>query len=321
VPSSVLSKVLFDLESKHARIEIKDNPDGTMSVTGIGPVRLLMNYQKEIVALTHGKGKYSCVPDGYYPCEDADTIIIERGYDSETDFRNPTGSVFCAQGSGYVVPWDEVEEHLHIPIEKENTSQSYHQVRYTVKEEELKRVFNMAGGQNKKAEPKIKLRAKPKPKAEISVTKVELTEKLPDCLIVDGYNMIYAWENLKDIARTDIESARDQLIDLLTNYQGYRNCRVIIVFDGYRVKNNPGETIRKGDTQIIYTRQGQTADSYIEKSIHDLKKSFNVIVVTSDALIQNSALAQGASRMSARELENRVKKVNSTALAYLNNKM
>ena len=319
VPSSVLSKVLFDLESKHARIEIKDNPDGTMTVTGIGPVRLLMNYQKEIVALTHGKGKYSCVPDGYYPCEDAEQIILERGYDSEMDFRNPTGSVFCAQGSGYVVPWDEVEEHLHIPIEKESTSQSYHQVRYTVKEEELKRVFNMAGGQNKKAEPKVKLRTTPKPKTEISAAKVEISEKLPDCLIVDGYNMIYAWENLKDTARTDIESARDQLIDLLTNYQGYRNCRIIIVFDGYRVKNNPGETIKKGDTQIIYTRQGQTADSYIEKSIHDLRKSFHVTVVTSDALIQNSALAQGASRMSARELENRVKKVNSTALSYLKN--
>ncbi len=317
VPSSVLSKVLFDLENKHARIEIKDNPDGTMTVTGIGPVRLMMNYQKEIVALTHGKGKYSCVPDGYYPCEDAQDIILERGYDSETDFRNPTGSVFCAQGSGYVVPWNEVEEHLHIPIQKDESSQGYRQVRYTVKEEELKRVVNMAGGQNKNTGPKIKLRTKQKPRTEIKIDKVELAPKLPDCLIVDGYNMIYAWDDLKDLIKTDVESARYQLIDMLSNYQGYRNCRLIVVFDGYRVKNNPGETMQRGDTHIVYTRQGQTADSYIEKSIHELKGTYHVIVATSDALIQNSALAQGASRMSARELENRVKKVNSTALEYI----
>ena len=180
---------------------------------------------------------------------------MERGYDSETDFRNPTGSVFCAQGSGYVVPWDEVEEHLHIPILKNESSQGYRQVRYTVKEEELKRVVNMAGGQNKKAESKVKLRTKQKPRTDIKVDKVELAPKLPDCLIVDGYNMIYAWDDLKDLIKTDVESARDQLVDMLSNYQGYRNCRLIVVFDGYRVKNNPGETIRKGDTHIIFTRQ------------------------------------------------------------------
>ena len=320
LPSSHLSKALYDLENKHAQVEIEDLLNGNMLIKGKGPVRLFMNYQNELISYTKGQGNFSCELDGYYPCEDADEIIEEIGYDSESDFRNPTGSVFCAHGSGFYVPYNEVEEYMHIQPKNENTS-SYRTSKYTISEEESKRVFDMISGRNvnekKRAQPPKK---KKKEVVEIQNQTVTIQEKLPDCLIIDGYNQIFGWDSLQDLARKDYNAARDQLIDLVINYQGYKNCKVILVFDAYRVKNSTSRSSKYGDTQVVYTSYGQTADSYIEKLVHDLKGKYNLIVASSDGLIQNSILAQGAMRMSARELESKVTNTNSLAFSHLKDK-
>ena len=313
--SDQLSKALYDLEMKHAKVSIEDNMDGTMTITGKGPVRLMMNYQNDVVAYTKGKGIYSCQLEGYYPCEDADEIIARIGYDSESDFRNPTGSVFCTHGSGFYVPYDEVEDYMHIKP-REVSEASYRSVKYTIKEEEVQRVFGMVSGRNQN-EKKHVPQKKQKKKQDISYERVVVEKKLPECLIVDGYNQIYGWNSLKDLAREDYNAARDQLIDALQNYQGYKNIKVIIVFDAYRVKDSSSRNSKYGDTEVIFTRYGQTADSYIEKAVHDLKKKYNLTVASSDGLIQNTILAAGAKRMSSRELEQRVRGVNNAAFNAL----
>lgn len=308
-----LSKALYDLETRQAKVSIEDNGDGKVILNGRGPVRYLMNYHKDVIALTRGKGIYSCELDGYDECKDANSIIESIGYDSEQDFKNPTGSVFCTHGSGFYVPYDEVENYMHIKPKVENTS-SYSSSKYNIKEEEVQRVFNMISGQNQN---KKKQYQKKKKKEDLSYQRVEIEKKLPECLIVDGYNQIYGWDSLKFYASKDIAYARDELIQLLVNYQGYKNIKVILIFDAYRIKDGQFRNSKYGDTQVIYTNYGQTADSYIEKLVHDLKGKYNLTVASSDGLIQNSILASGAKRMSARELEMRVRNVNKEAFKAL----
>lgn len=307
-----VSKALFDLEQKHCTFKIEEDLNQLVHILGNGPVRLLMDYQQDIISYTKGKGKFICSIDTYKPCIDQDKIIEEIHYDSEADLENPTGSIFCEHGAGYYVPWNEVKDHMHIQIKQENTS-SYQSVRYKVNDEEVKRIFNTLGGKNKKEEkqPKKKI------KTDLNLSKVQVSEKKPECLLIDGYNMIYAWNDLKDIANQNIELARDELISLISNYQGYKRIKVILVFDGYRVKGNPGSNFHTGDLDIVYTRYNQTADSYIEKAVHDYKKQYELSVATSDGLIQNAILANGAKRISARELELSVKNVNKRAFAHL----
>ena len=308
-----LSKALYDLETRQAQVSIEDTNDGKVILHGRGPVRHLMNYHKDVIALTRGKGIYSCHLDGYDECKDADSIITSIGYDSEQDFKNPTGSVFCTHGSGFYVPYDEVENYMHIKPKVENTS-SYSSSKYNIKEEEVQRVFNMISGQNQN---KKKQYQKKKKKEDLSYQRVEIEKKLPECLIVDGYNQIYGWDSLKFYASKDIAYDRDELIQLLVNYQGYKNIKLILVFDAYRVKDGSCRNSKYGDTQVIYTNYGQTADSYIEKLVHDLKGKYSLTVASSDGLIQNSILASGAKRMSARELEMRVRNVNKEAFKEL----
>ena len=315
VPTESLSKTLFDLETKQAKVEIQDNLDQTMTIKGTGPVRHLINYQNDIIAYTHGKGKFSCQLDGYEVCQDAEAIIDEIGYDSELDTFNPTGSVFCAHGSGYTVPYNEVEDYMHILPRTENTS-NYRSVKYNISEEEIKRVFDMSSGRNKN-EKKLPVKKKPKVQQTLEPEKVKIKPIKPTCLIVDGYNMIYDWSDLQKLIREDIEMARDQLIHYLVNYTGYKNWKLLLVFDAYRIKSNTSRNYSKGNTTIVYTRYNQTADSYIEKIVPELKKEYQIIVATSDGLIQNSILAQGATRISARELENKVKNINAIAMKDL----
>lgn len=312
LPQVSLSKALYDLDQKQASVQIEEKEDSIV-IKGKGPVRLMANYQAEVVAFTKGQGKYSCHLDGYYPCKDAETIIEKRHYDPEKDRRNPTGSVFCTHGSGFYVPYDEVENYMHIQPKNESSS-SYHRVRYTISEEEAKRVFNMTSGQNKNEK---KMDKRPKKKIDLNHENINITPLQETCLIVDGYNQIFGWESLKDLARQDYNTARDRLIDILVNYQAYKGYKMILVFDAYRVKERSQRDIQKENTTIVYTKYGQTADSYIEKLVHDLKKKYRLIVASNDGLIQNSIFAQGAQRMSSRELELSALRVNQDAMKYV----
>lgn len=310
IENAYVSKALFDLENKHCTFSIEQDTSNLVHIHGSGPIRLLMNYQKDVLAYTKGKGQFQCVFDAYKECVDQEEIINQIRYDSEADLENPTGSIFCEHGAGYFVAWDEVKKHMHISIKQESSS-NYSARKYTVSEEEVKRIFNSLGGNNKQKEKDFKKKSK----VDLNLNSVSISHKKPDCLIVDGYNMIFAWNNLKSIS--NIESARDALMDQLSNYQGYKKIKLILVFDGYRVKNSVGSNSQYAGLEVVYTKYNQTADRYIEKLVHELKGKYDLSVASSDGLIQNAIFANGAKRMSARELEIAVKNVNKRALSYL----
>ena len=300
VPSGSLSRALFDLETKQAQFEVTEAGDEEAVITGKGPLRLLNEYQNDVTAYSRGKGRFIMRPEGYEETPAQDEIVSEIGYDPDMDYSRPAGSVFCAHGSGFYVPWDKADEYMHIQFRAPSATSYTHPVRYRVSEEEMQKVFEMTSGRNRneskhytpKKKPSDEKPAKPKPQVH-----------LPVCMIVDGYNMIYGWEDLKELSRQDLYAAREKLIDRLSDYMGYTGYKMLVVFDGYKVRDNIGTEIRRGNMTIVYTRADLTADAYIEKAAHELKKEYRMIVATSDALIQNAVFSQGASRMSARELE------------------
>ena len=228
-----------------------------------------MNYQNEVVSYTKGKGRFQASLKGYFPTSQQDEIVASFDYHPENDLKNPSDSVFCANGSGFSVPWDKADEYMHIQP-KEESSVSYQNVRYKVSNEDLSYIDSLTAGKNRNLE------------------KME------------------AWDSLKEIAYEDIGLARDQLITYLYNYLPYLEHDIWVVFDGYQVKGNIGTTLHKKGLTIIYTKADQTADAYLEKSAYDLKNRYRVTYATSDALIQNAVFSQGALRMSAKELESRL---------------
>ena len=304
VPRDYMSKALFDLEKRECSdTDVKDEGKETVLITGIGPVRNLMNYQNDVVSYTKGRGKFHTSKTEYYPSPEQDKLVEEASYNPDSDLRNPSGSVFCEHGSGFFIPWNEADEHMHIEIKENRNPERYINEKIKVEEKDLKNILESAGGNNRntKKEPPKKVEEKKEEKRKLEPMK-------PQCLLIDGYNMIFSWDDLKEIGRSDISTAREKLIDIIYNYQAYIKCKIVLVFDGYKVKDNPGSTFQKGSNMlVVYTRSGQSADSYIEKASNDLKKDYAISVVTSDGLIQNAALAHGALRISARELESRIR--------------
>ena len=301
--SSFVSKALYDFEQKKVEVSVENLEDGKVCITGKGPSRYLMNYGRDILSYTKGTGKYSYHSIGYYPAIDEEELLEGNVYRPENDVVNPVDSVFCTHGSATIVPWHEVEEYMHINLKDYSSRTSVTQPQKTkVDEDELKRVFDMTFGRNRKEE---KQKGK-KEKKELP-EKVIIEKQLPQCLLVDGYNMIFVWDELKEIANDNIEMARNRLIEMLHHYQSYTGNRLIVVFDGYKVKHQPDKEHKEGNFIIVFTRTNETADIYIEKKVHELKNQYRLMVATSDALIQNAIFSQGAMRMSARELENQIK--------------
>lgn len=306
LPASVLSRALYDLEMRKASVEISDQNDEEMVIQGRGPLRTLSNYQMEVNAYTRGMGKFSAANDGYDICLAQDEIVAKSGYDPETDLRNPTGSVFCAHGSGYYVPWDKADALMHVQPLKEHTG-SYRRVSaYKVHEDDLMNVLKTAGGRNVNESKRDTRKPKPKEEEEKKPKKPVMKKALPPCLIIDGYNIIYSWDEYHEMAQKDITTAREMLVDELLAYQAYTRQHMIIVFDGYRVQGNYGTRIRQNDVEIVYTRTDETADEYIERITRELKNTYEMTVASSDALVQNAIFAHGALRLSARELKSRI---------------
>lgn len=317
LPVNFLGKALYDLELKQAEVQVNENMNGSMTIHGNGPVRTMINYQKDVIAYTKGLGTYTFHMDGYRPSPDPDFLVEACEYDSETDRFHPTGSIFCTHGSGFYVPYDEVESYMHIQLKTETKNPEYQSTRSSISDEEVKRVFQMASGRNRNDK---KINRHPKKKLDLNEEPVRIQERKMNCLVVDGYNQIFEWEALRSLAHSNIGSARDRLIDLLSNYQGYTNYKVILVFDAYRNKDTGTRNTRNGNMDIIYTSYDQSADSYIERFVHDHKDDYHLMVATNDGLIQNSVLSHGAVRISSRELETRVLRVNEEALKILKEK-
>jgi ribosomal protection tetracycline resistance protein len=301
IPSASLSRALYDLEERKASVRVEEEDNGEMVVSGHGPVRTMINYQSEVTAYTKGLGRFSCTLKDYEPSRAQAELVEAADYDPESDLRNPCGSVFCAHGAGYYVPWDQADDLMHIQLKADGSeASSYKHERISVSNEDLQDILQSAGSNNRSAKESHRTRHEP------SAKKVKASPNLPGLLIVDGYNMIFSWDSLHHLGREDLSAARTKLLDILANYQAYTGIETIVVFDGYKVHDNIGTHIDKGKFHVIYTREEETADAWIEKAGYEYGKKYTLSVATSDALIQNAVFSQGALRVSARELEDRI---------------
>ncbi|MBD5133093.1 MAG: GTP-binding protein [Clostridiales bacterium] len=322
VPTVSVGRAMTDLQRMGADFQPPETAGEMSALTGSVPVSAVGGYWTEVAAYTGGRGRFSCAVEGYRPCHNGDEVIAERGYDLERDVMNPAGSVFCAHGAGFNVPWDEVREHMHLdsgwrPQEERSAGSEAAPARReppmsyesrAALDKELEAIFERAYGPVKphafRPAPKAGPAPKPKPWKGLKARDGD------DYLLVDGYNIIHAWDGLRKLAREDLDGARQRLIDRLRNYQGWKKCKVIVVFDAYKVKGNPGSVERAGEVYVVYTKEAETADMYIEKTTYALAKErreHRVRVATSDGLEQMIILGHGAVRMPAAELEFEVK--------------
>lgn len=365
VPSENVGRAMNDIQKMKGEFS-QPELQGEMSIiTGTAPVVLMQDYQREVISYTRGRGKIFCSLNGYEPCHNAEEIIAQRAYDSELDMDNPTGSVFCAHGAGFVVPWDEVPNYMHlasvIKAEKEREEElavlSYEEPKrenisgYQM-DKELEEIFNRTYGGTKKSTENQSRNMWRRQKNTDSVVKDEYTlsnvsmpsqslknanktgrentgykrqntkniEKREEYLLVDGYNIIFAWEDLSDLARVDLAAARGKLMDILSNYQGWKQMKLILVFDAYKVEGNIGSVSKYHNIYIVYTKEAETADQYIEKTVHEIGKKYHVTVATSDALEQMIIMGAGATRLSARNLREEIENANIEIRAEISEK-
>ncbi len=323
VPTGSVGRAMTDLQRMGAEVQPPQPGSGGLSVlTGSVPVSEAGGYWTQVAAYTGGRGRFSCAVEGYRPCHNAEEVVAASGYDPERDVDNPSASVFCAHGAGYNVPWDEVRAHMHLdsgwrPPDEASVRQAAPVRREAMSYEsraaldkELEAIFERAYGPVKQPHAFRPARRPDPPKAK--PWKGLKVRDGDDYLLVDGYNIIHAWDELRALAREDLDGARARLVDRLRNYQGWKRCRVIVVFDAYKVKGNPGSVERLGDLFVVYTKEAETADMYIEKTTYALAKErrdHRVRVATSDGLEQMIILGHGAVRMPAAELEFEVKQV------------
>lgn len=301
--------------------------DGDMSVlSGSAPVSELNGYQAEITSYTKGKGRLSCTVGGYRECHNAEEIIARIGYDCDSDLENTADSVFCAHGAGFNVRWNEVPEYMHLPsvLGAPPPNEEEHIVSYkraesfldrAAEDEELMKIFERTYGKINRDPRKAFHRVKKEPDKYKGVKLPIYTG--PEYLLVDGYNIIFAWDELKKIAEESLDAARGSLINILCNYQGYRQCELILVFDAYKVKGNHREIEKHCNITVVYTRESETADSYIERVTHELSKNHRVRVATSDGLEQLIILGSGAIRISADEFRHEVKNAENAIREYI----
>lgn len=320
LPSENVGRAMTDIERMHGTFGLPQTEADRTILTGTAPVSTMRDYQKEVHAYTRGNGTLQCTLKGYAPCHNTEEVLAATGYDSERDTLHPTGSVFCAHGAGFLVPWYEVKEYMHLPSimqEKPSDSSEEKQTAYRVPEEtdawidteEVDRIIAQSVSANKKQKtlPKKKL-----PEYYKSTSKPKKQEVREEYLLVDGYNVIFAWEDLKDLAQVSIDGAKGKLLDVLCDYQGMKKCNLIVVFDAYRVQGHKTEISTYHNIHVVFTKEAETADQYIEKFAHENGKKYNVTVATSDGLEQIIIRGQGCRLLSARELKDEIERTKKT---------
>lgn len=310
VPAEMVGRAMSDLRRMQGTFSGPEM-DGDMAILkGTAPVVTMRDYQTEVIAYTRGHGRIFVFLKGYEPCHNAEEVIKAIGYDSETDLDNPTGSVFCSHGAGFVVNWDEVENYMHTESQEKSRKTepvvSSYVMPEVIDEDELKEIFERTYGAIKKE--RYSYDTKKSVYADGAPTKHRPKKKddVEEYLLVDGYNVIFAWDDLHELSEVNIEGARGKLMDILCNYQGYKKNTVILVFDGYKVPGNMGEVVKYHNIYVVYTKEAETADQYIEKTVPEIAKKHRVSVATSDALEQMIIIGQGAHRISARDLREEI---------------
>ena len=344
IPAEMIGRAMADVQKMQGTFDAPEVEGETAILKGTAAVAQMRDYQKEVVSYTHGTGKLFCSLKGYAPCKNQDEVVQNIGYDPEADLENPTGSVFCAHGAGFVVPWDQVEAYMHLQsgvnMDELDSESWYEDVESAQnpgtavdnanisgnisgkngkfsysgsyeEEEELQAIFERTFGPMKRdrtafqkktvhsSTPATRYRAG-KPRQE-------------EYLLVDGYNIIFSWEELNELAKENIHAACDKLMDILSNYQGYRKCTLILVFDAYKVEGHVEEIIPYHNIYVVYTKEAETADQYIEKTVHRIGRQYQVTVATSDGLEQVIIMGQGAHRISAQGLKKEIEDTEKTA--------
>jgi len=313
LPEKMVGRAMTDIEKMHGTCEISQT-NGEMAVlVGSAPVVTMRNYHKEVVAYTKGLGRLFSSLKGYEPCQNAEKVIESIGYDSERDLENPTGSVFCTHGAGFLVEWDAVKDYMHVESYLQKKAESsgetaLNQASYTEEQwislDEIDQIIKNTFYANQGKKSAWKSPKKARESYYEQVTYVSKEKKIKEeYLLVDGYNIIHAWTELKELAGDNMDGARMKLLDTLSNYQGIRKCQIIVVFDAYRVQGHFEEVIDYHNIHMVFTREAQTADQYIERFAHDNQKQYNITVATSDGLQQIIIRGAGCALLSARELK------------------
>ena len=317
VPAENIGRAMSDIQRMEGTFDPPESGEETAVLTGFAPVSTMRSYPMEVVSYTRGRGHLSLTLDGYRPCHNAQEVIAAIGYEPEHDLDNPADSVFCAHGAGFVVPWDQVRSHMHVDSgwgkstrpEQEAAVPQRRAMAYraTLEEDaELLKIFERTYGPIKR-DPLAAFR--PVQKRERPDFAAEQWEIAPEYLLVDGYNIIFAWDELNALAKESLDAARHRLMDILCNYQGFQKCVLILVFDAYRVPGSPGSIEQYHNIHVVYTKEAETADMFIERVTHEIGRNRRVRVATSDGMEQIIILGHGALRVSARMFHEEVQNV------------
>lgn len=311
VPQEKLGRAMTDIQKMSGTFSEPEHENGRMVLKGSAPVSKMQGYSAEVAAYTGGEGMLSCVLKGYGPCGDAKEVIERLAYDPEADPENPTGSVFCAHGAGFFVPWNQVFSYMQVESvlrpkrdEKETGLQRARRSQASLgayDPKELDAIFERTYGpirRERQGVGRVEREFRKEPE-DTGKREIKLRKKEKEYLLVDGYNIIFAWEDLKELSEINLEAARGKLMDILSNLQGALGCTLILVFDAYRVEGGAREIFRYHNIHVVYTKEAETADQYIEKTVHELGRKYRVTVATSDGLEQVIIMGQGASRLSA----------------------
>lgn len=332
VPQEMVGRAMTDIQRMCGSFDTPLIEDNMAVLTGTAPVITMRNYQREVISYTRGHGRIFCTLKGYEACHNEDEIICEKGYDSENDLDNPTGSVFCSHGAGFVVPWSEVPDYAHVENERTKKVQEEEPQMAPIKErkaflegvidqEEIEEIFARTfGNMKQKRTGWSRTITAPSDENYKGSNRYSSNKNMQEYLLVDGYNIIFAWEDLNELSKVNIDSARDKLMDIMCNYQGYKKCELILVFDAYKVAGGKGEIFDYHNIHVVYTREAETADQYIEKFTHENGKKYDITVATSDRLEQMIIWGAGAKRMSATGLREEVEAIRQEINSHLEQK-
>ncbi len=324
IPSTSIGRAMTDIEAMYGKSEPPEIYGDIAIITGSAPVSTMRDYSIKLNSYTKGMGKLNCVFKGYDICHNADEVIEKTGYDPDCDIDNPSSSVFCSHGAGTIVPWYEVKDNMHVEsaisssveVEKNHTSiNGRGVVDYSIDEEQINAIINKTSHANERASKHVY--KKTKPVINTGYKGRERSNNGTKYLIVDGYNIVHAWDDLKELADGNLDGARTKLMDILCNYQAYVKCELILVFDAYKVKGNIGEFFDYNNIHVVYTKEAQTADAYIEQLTHKIAKEYQVTVATSDGLIQLITRGQNCMVISARELKEEIERANESIRRFI----